>query len=206
MGRLAHELPPLTCPQCRGRRATKRAAGERLARRSSRYGHLDAPGLQRPGSGLGGCPGWRSGRRGTERSAAQRPASLSVRQAGLVHAQREGNRARDPRARERAAACLSRQRRPDRVASGMEARQGRDAGTPVARRAARQPGPALRGDAHVHRDLAHQGRHTDDTDPESTRPDSAQPTQQVLHHAPENRPRHQHPTAMRGCHSEPRLA
>jgi len=38
---------------------------------------------------------------------AQRPASLPVRQAGLVHAQREGIRARDPRARERAAACFS---------------------------------------------------------------------------------------------------
>ena len=36
----------------------------------------------------------RSGRRRTERSAAQRPASRSVRQAGLVHAQREGIRAR----------------------------------------------------------------------------------------------------------------
>jgi len=43
---------------------------------------------------------------------AQRPASRSVRQAGLVHAQREGNRARGPRARERAAACFSRHRRP----------------------------------------------------------------------------------------------
>ena len=50
-----------------------------------------------------------------ERSAAQRPASRSVRQAGLVHAQREGIRARDPRARERAATCLSRHRRPGRV-------------------------------------------------------------------------------------------
>ena len=39
-------------------------------------------------------------------------------------------------------------------ASGMEARQGRDAGTPVARRAARQPGPAQRGHAQAHGDLA----------------------------------------------------
>lgn len=46
---------------------------------------------------------------------AQRPASRSVRQAGLVHAQREGNRARDPRAQERAAAWLSRLRQPDRI-------------------------------------------------------------------------------------------
>jgi hypothetical protein len=83
-----------------GRRATKGAEGERLARRSSRCEHFDAFGLQRPGSGLGGWPGWRSGRRRTERSAAQRPASRSVRQAGLVHAQREGIWARDPRTRE----------------------------------------------------------------------------------------------------------
>jgi hypothetical protein len=60
----------------------------------------------------------------TERSAAQRPAGRSVRQAGLVRAQREGNRARDPRTRERAVAFLSRLCRPSRVASGMEARQG----------------------------------------------------------------------------------
>jgi len=35
----------------------------------------------------------------------------------------------------------------------MKAHQGRDTGTPVARRAARQPGPASRGDALAHRDL-----------------------------------------------------
>ena len=46
---------------------------------------------------------------------AQRPASRSVRQAGLVHAQREGTRARAPRTREIAAACFSRHRRPDRI-------------------------------------------------------------------------------------------
>jgi hypothetical protein len=38
-----------------------------------------------------------------QRSAAQQPASRPVRQAGVVHAKREGNNARDPRARERAA-------------------------------------------------------------------------------------------------------
>ncbi len=36
----------------------------------------------------------------------------------------------------------------------MAARQGRDAGTPGARRAAQQPGPAQRGHAQAHRDLA----------------------------------------------------
>ena len=38
---------------------------------------------------------------------AQRPASRSVRQAGLVHAQREGNKACDPRSRERAAVVIT---------------------------------------------------------------------------------------------------
>ena len=37
---------------------------------------------------------------------------------------------------------------------GWKPVKGRDAGTPVARRAARQPGPAQRGDAQAHRDLA----------------------------------------------------
>lgn len=184
MGRLAHGLPP---PHGRrsvaadvparlaqrlqrsrphdheqrrlcGRRATKRAAGERLARRSSRCEHFTAPGIQRPGSGLGGCPGWRSGRRRTERSAAQRPASRSVRQAGLAHAQREGNRARDPRARERAAACLSRLCRPDRVrvrdGSPSGARRRYPGGstrsaTARPRAAGRRPGPQRPGGSAI---------------------------------------------------------
>jgi len=41
-----------------------------------------------------------------ERSEAQRTERRSVRQAGVVHAQREGNNARDPRARERAAVLI----------------------------------------------------------------------------------------------------
>ena len=48
---------------------------------------------------------------GAAPSEAQRPASRSVRQARPVHAQREGSRARDPRAMARAAACFSRHRR-----------------------------------------------------------------------------------------------
>jgi hypothetical protein len=40
-------------------------------------------------------------------SKAQRPAGRSVRQAGLVHAQREGNQARGPRARDRAAVVIA---------------------------------------------------------------------------------------------------
>jgi len=42
----------------------------------------------------------------TQRSAAQRTERRSVRQAGVVHAQREGNNARGPRARERAAVVI----------------------------------------------------------------------------------------------------
>jgi hypothetical protein len=74
---------------------------------------------------------------------AQRPASRSVRQAGLVHAQREGIRARGPRARERAAACLRRLRRPGRirVRDGSPSRGE----TPVPRRLdAQRNGPAPR--------------------------------------------------------------
>jgi len=125
-----------------GRRATKGAEGERPARRLSRCEHFTAPGIQRPGSGLGGCPGWRSGRASTERSDLR--AGPIAKRASVMRS-RTDDEARDPRARERAAACLSRLCRPDRVASGMEARQGRDAGTPVARRAARQPGPRAAG-------------------------------------------------------------
>jgi hypothetical protein len=62
--------------------------------------------------------------------------------------------ARDLRARERAAACLSRLRRPDRVASGMEPVRGE---TPVLRWLDAQrdsPAPRQRGDAQAQRDLA----------------------------------------------------
>jgi hypothetical protein len=118
--------------------------------------HFSAPGLQRPGYGLGGWPGWRSDRRRTERSAAQRSdlqAGQFAKRASFTRSVKE-QRPAIPGARERAATCFSRLRRPDRVASGMEARQGRDAGTSVARRAAQQPDPAQRGDARAHRDLA----------------------------------------------------
>ena len=151
-----------------GRRATKGAKGERLARRSSRCEHFNEPGIQRPGSGLGGCPGWRSGRASTERSDLR--AGPIAKRASVMRSMTD-EEARDPRARERAAACLSRLRRPDRVASGMDARQGRDAGIPVARRVARQPGPAQRGDAKAHRDLASTTPpHTPPQPPASTAP------------------------------------
>jgi len=91
---------------------------QRLARRSSRCEHLSAP---LPSAArlrvwrVTGVAIWPAPHR------AKRPASQSVRQAGLVHAQREGIRTRDPWARERAAACLSRLRRPDRIANEMNA-------------------------------------------------------------------------------------
>ena len=180
---------------------------KRLARRSSRCEHSTAPGLQRPGSGLGGCPGvaiWPARHRAERSAATCKPVSSpsgpsftrSVKEAGPAIS---GHGKGPPRVSAGSAGLTV-------FASGMEARQGRDARTPVARRAARQPGPAQRGDAQAHRDLADQGPHADDTDPESTCPGSTQTTRQVLHHAPENGPRHQHPTATRGRHSEPSLA
>lgn len=90
-----------------------------------------------------------------ERSAAQRSdlqAGQFAKRASFTRSVKETGPA--PPGTGRAAAWFSRQRRPDCVASGMEARQGRDTGTPVARREARQPGPAQRGDAQAHRDLA----------------------------------------------------
>ena len=60
-------------------------------------------------------------------------------------------------------------------ASGMEARQGRDAGTPVARRAAQQPGPAQRGDARTHQELAAQYLVAADGVPGTTRPTPLRP-------------------------------
>jgi len=59
----------------------------RLARRPSRGDHLNAFGIQRPGSGLGGCPGWRSGRASTERSDMR---ARPDRQAGVGPAQQDG--------------------------------------------------------------------------------------------------------------------
>jgi hypothetical protein len=55
-----------------------------------------------------------------ERSAATCELGSIAKRASVLRS-RTDEEARDPRARERAAACLSRQRRPDRVASGMEA-------------------------------------------------------------------------------------
>lgn len=106
-----------------------------------------------PAPGMAGD--WGGVRDGRAPSGAQRSdlrAGLIAKRASVLRS-RTDEEARDPRARERAATCLSRLCRPDRVASGTEARQGRDTGTPAARRAARQPGPAQRGDAQAHRDL-----------------------------------------------------
>ena len=143
-----------------GRRATKRSdwRGGRAADRWLCSGAAAAsPSLHQVFSGPAtGMAGDRGGvRDGRAPSGAQRSdlrAGPIAKRASVMRSMTD-EEARDPRARERAAACFSRLCRPDRVASGMEARQGRDAGTPVARRAARQPGPAQRGDARAHRDL-----------------------------------------------------
>ncbi len=116
--------PPNILAQRRlcGRRATKRSdwRGGRAAARTSRVSVFCGPAS---GMAVTGVAIWPAPHR------AQRPASRPVRQAGPVHAQREGIRARDPRARERAAASLSRRRRPDRVrvrvGSPSGARRGR---------------------------------------------------------------------------------
>lgn len=169
MGRLAHGLPP---PHGRrsvaadvparlaqrlqrsrpndheqrrlcGRRATERSdwRGGRAAASTSLH-----PAFSGPAPGLAGARGGVRDARAPSGATCERDPI--AKRASVMRSMTD-EEARDPRARERAAACLSRLCRPDRVASGMEARQGRDAGTPVARRAARQPGPAQRGDAQV---------------------------------------------------------
>ena len=133
-----------------GRRATKRSdwRGGRAAASTSLHPVFSgpAPGLagDRGGDLAGAAPS------GAQRSDLQ--AGQFAKRASLTHSVREsgpaipGHGTGPPR-------DYRRLRRPDRVASATEARQGRDAGTPVARRAARHSGPAQRGDAQAHRDL-----------------------------------------------------
>ena len=80
-----------------------------------------------------------------ERSAATCERGPIAKRASVMHSMTD-EEARDPRARERAAACLSRLCRPDRVASGMEPVRGE---TPVPRWLdAKRDSPATqRGDA-----------------------------------------------------------
>lgn len=66
-------------------------------------------------------------------------------------------------------------------ASGTAARQGRDAGTPVARRAAQRPGPAQRGDAQAHTDLASAPTPTPDKAPIAASPRSTSLASSVVH-------------------------
>gem|GEM_PF-6186411 len=126
----------------------RRHCDRRATERSEWRGGRAAAGLpcsSGPASGVAGDRG--DDLTGAAPSAAklQRPASRSVRQAGVVHAQREGNGARDPRARERAAVVIA----PATPAWLCCARDGspwgRDAGRrTAARREAQQPGPAQR--------------------------------------------------------------
>ena len=85
---------------------------------------------------------------------AQRPASRSVRQAGLVHAQREGIRARDPRAREGPPRVSAGSAGPTVLRGRWQPVRGEAPASPVARRAAQRPGPAPRGHALAYRDRA----------------------------------------------------
>ena len=84
-----------------------------------------------------------------ERSAATCERGPIAKRASVMRSMTD-EEARDPRARERAATCLSRLCRPDRVASGMEARQGARrrypggstrSATARPRAAGRRPGP-----------------------------------------------------------------
>jgi hypothetical protein len=91
------------------------SASGRLARRSSPSEHFKEFGLQRPGFGRGGDRGGVRGARapsGAQRSDL-RAGPIAMR-ASVMHSMTD-KEACDPRARERAAACLSRLCRPDRV-------------------------------------------------------------------------------------------
>ena len=107
MGRLAHALPPPRAAQRRkaDRNITSAGGSADDVTQSKATGAAVEPvrALQRVSAvrhrawRVTGVTIWLAPHR------VQRPASRSVRQAGLVHAQREGNKVRDPWARERAA-------------------------------------------------------------------------------------------------------
>lgn len=101
-----------------GRRDTKRSdwRGGRAAASTSRHSVFSGP-----ASGLAGARG--GVRDGRAPSAATCERGPIAKRASVMRSMTD-KEARDPRARERAAACLSRLCRPDRVASGMDARQG----------------------------------------------------------------------------------
>ena len=172
MGRLAHELPlphgrrsvaadvparlaqrllrsrPNDHEQWRlcGRRATKRSdwRGGRAADRWLCSGAAAACTSLHPASS-GPAPGLAGDRGGDLTGAAPSAATCKPvsSPSGPRSRTREGTRARDPRARERAAACLSRHRRPGwiRVRDGSPSRGE----TPVPRRLdAQRNGPAPR--------------------------------------------------------------
>ena len=137
-----------------GRRATKRSdwRGGRAADRWLCSGKAAAGTSLHPVFS-GPAPGMAGDRGGDLAGAAPSEAQRSDLQAGQFAKRASLTRS----VREAGPAIPGRGNGPPRVsagsagltvfASGMEARQGRDAGTPVARRAARQPGPAQRGDA-----------------------------------------------------------
>ena len=110
MGRLAHALPPQRAAQQSEADRNITSSGGSAADvpprepkvsdwRDGRAAASTSKSFSGPASGMAGDRG--GDLAGAHR--AQRPASRSVRQAGLVHTQREGSKACEPRAREWAA-------------------------------------------------------------------------------------------------------
>ena len=100
-----------------------------------------------PAPGLAGARGGVRDKRAPSEATCER--GPIAKRASVMRSMTD-EEARDPRARERAATCLSRLCRPDRVASGMEARQGARrrypggstrSATARPRAAGRRPGP-----------------------------------------------------------------
>ncbi len=194
VGRLAHGLPlprgrrsvAADVPACLAQRlqrsrpnnhAQRRLCGRRDTKRSDWRGGRAAASTSTYSAFSGPAPGLAGDRGGDLAGAAPSEAQRSdlqggqfAKRASLTRSVREtgpaipGHGKGPPRGD--CQLC-----RPDRVASGLEARQGRDAGTPVARRAARQPGPAQRGDAQAHRDLDADGAATAPTARPATLPE-----------------------------------
>ena len=97
-----------SAPGLRARHAALRFAGARPVANSTSC-RAAARFFSGPAPGLAGAPGWRSGRRRRDRQAGQ-----FAKRASFTHSVKEPGPAL-PGAREMAAACFSRHRRPDRI-------------------------------------------------------------------------------------------
>ena len=134
-GASAADVPPRE-PQASDWRGGRAAASTSM--------NLDFSG---PAPGLAGARGGVRDKRAPSEATCER--GPIAKRASVMRSMTD-EEARDPRARERAATCLSRLCRPDRVASGMEARQGARrrypggstrSATARPRAAGRRPGP-----------------------------------------------------------------